>query len=120
MISVAGIRGIVGQSLVPEEFIRYVLAFATLAGGGPVVVGGDSRLSRSMMRHLAFAALESAGCTIHDLGLVPTPTVGMMVLQLKARGGIAITASHNPAQWNAFKFFGSHGSFLIRKTTNNS
>ncbi|MGI8908469.1 MAG: phosphoglucosamine mutase [Candidatus Sumerlaeaceae bacterium] len=112
MISVAGIRGIVGDSLLPEEFLRYVLAFATLVDGGPVVVGSDSRLSREMMRHLAFAGLTSAGCTVHDIGLAPTPTVGMMVRQYECVGGIAITASHNPAQWNAYKFFDAHGSFL--------
>ncbi|MBX7246486.1 MAG: phosphoglucosamine mutase [Candidatus Sumerlaeaceae bacterium] len=112
MISVAGIRGIVGDSLVPEEFLRYVLAFATLVEGGPVVLGGDSRLSRPMMRHLAFAGLSSAGCHVHDIGLAPTPTVGLMVRELRARGGIAITASHNPAQWNAYKFFDSEGTFL--------
>lgn len=115
MISVAGIRGIVGDSLRVEEFFRYVLAFATLAGGGKVIVGGDSRVSGDMLRHLAFAALESAGCEILDLGQVPTPTVGMMILDQKAAGGIAITASHNPAEWNAYKFFGAHGSFLGEK-----
>lgn len=112
MISVAGIRGIVGDSLLPESFLRYILAFATLVDGGEVVVGGDSRLSRHMMRHLAFAGLSSAGCTVHDIGLAPTPTVGLMVRELGAAGGIAITASHNPAQWNAYKFFGPDGSFL--------
>jgi phosphomannomutase len=112
MISVAGIRGIVGESLCAEEFLRYILAFATLCEGGAVVVGGDTRLSRHMMRHLAFAGLESAGCEVHDIGLVPTPTVGLMVREWGARGGIAITASHNPAQWNAYKFFGPDGSFL--------
>lgn len=112
MISVAGIRGIVGESLLPEEFLRYILAFATLMEGGPVVVGGDSRVSREMMRHLAFAGLSSAGCTVHDIGLAPTPTVGLMTRELEARGGIAITASHNPAQWNAYKFFDAEGSFL--------
>lgn len=115
MISVAGIRGIVGDSLVPETFLRYVLAFGTLVDGGAVVVGGDSRLSRDMMRHLAFAALESTGCKIYDIGLCPTPTVGLMVKELGARGGIAITASHNPAQWNAYKFFNENGSFLDKE-----
>lgn len=115
MISVAGIRGVVGDSLLPEEFLRYVLAFATLVEGGPVVVGGDSRISRDMMRHLAFAGLMSAGCEIHDIGLAPTPTVGLMIRQLGARGGIAITASHNPAQWNAYKFFDEEGSFLSKE-----
>lgn len=112
MISVAGIRGIVGDSLVVEEFLKYVLAFATIMEGGPVVLGSDSRVSRHMMRHLAFAGLESAGCTIYDIGLAPTPTVGMMITRLGARGGIAVTASHNPAEWNAYKFFDRHGSFL--------
>lgn len=112
MVSVAGIRGIVGDSLRPEEFLKYVLAFATLMKGGKIVLGGDTRVSRDMMRHLAFAGLLSSGCQVIDLGLVPTPTVGLMVRKLKAAGGIAITASHNPVQWNAFKFFGSHGSFL--------
>lgn len=112
MISVAGIRAIVGDSLRVEEFFRYALAFATLVKGGKVVVGSDTRSSRHMLRHLAFAALESAGCEVIDLGLVPTPTVGLMITELGAAGGIAITASHNPAEWNAYKFFGSHGSFL--------
>ncbi len=112
MISVAGIRGIVGDSLVPETFLRYILAFATLCDGGDIVVGGDSRLSRHMMRHLAFAGLESAGCNVHDIGLAPTPTVGFMIKELAAAGGIAITASHNPSPWNAYKFFGPDGSFL--------
>ncbi len=115
MISVAGIRGIVGESLTPESFIRYVLAFGTLIEGGPVVVGGDTRLTREMMRHLAFAALESCGCKVYDIGLVPTPTVGLMVRELGASGGIAITASHNPAEWNAYKFFDEQGSFLTKE-----
>lgn len=115
MISVAGIRGIVGDSLTPESFIRYVLAFGTLIEGGPVVVGSDTRLTRDMMRHLAFAALESCGCQIYDIGLVPTPTVGLMVRELGASGGIAITASHNPAEWNAYKFFDEQGSFLTKE-----
>jgi phosphomannomutase len=115
MISVAGIRGVVGESLVPETFLRYVLAFGTLIEGGSVVVGSDTRLSRHMMRHLAFAALESCGCQVYHIGLVPTPTVGLMVRELGASGGIAITASHNPAEWNAYKFFDEQGSFLSKE-----
>ncbi len=118
MISVAGIRGIVGDSLRVEDFFRYAMAFATLVKGGRVVVGGDSRVSGDMLRRIAFAALESAGCDLVDIGLVPTPTVGIMIRELKAAGGIAVTASHNPAEWNAFKFFGSHGSFLNEEAKN--
>lgn len=115
MISVAGIRGIVGDSLTPDSFLQYLLAFATLADGRPVVLGCDSRLSRDMLRHLAFAALSSAGCDVIDIGMACTPTVGIMVKELKAGGGIAVTASHNPSQWNAYKFFGPDGCFLSRE-----
>lgn len=118
MISVAGIRGVVGESLRVEEYFRYVLAFAALVKGCTVVVGGDTRPSRHMMRHMAFAALISSGCKVIDIGLVPTPTVGLMITRLGAAGGIAITASHNPAEWNAYKFFGSHGSFLSEEQKN--
>ncbi|MCX7014008.1 MAG: phosphoglucosamine mutase [Candidatus Sumerlaeota bacterium] len=112
IISVAGIRGIVGDSLVPEEFLRYALAYAAQCKGHQIVVGGDSRLSRHMVRRLVFAALESSGFEAVDLGVCPTPTVGLMVGELGAAGGIAITASHNPAEWNALKFFSSEGVFL--------
>ncbi len=115
MISVAGIRGIVGDSLRPETFLRYILAFGTMANGGTIVVGTDSRLTRDMMRHLAFAGLESTGCSIIDIGLAPTPTIAMAVRDLRVSGGIAITASHNPPQWNAYKFFDSKGAFLDKE-----
>jgi phosphomannomutase len=65
-----------------------------------------------MMRHLVFGGLTSVGCQVVDIGLVPTPTVGMTVRRLAAAGGICITASHNPAEWNALKFFGPDGTFL--------
>ncbi len=112
MISVAGIRGIVGDTLLPEEFLRYTLAYASTRKGKSIAVGGDTRISRNMLRHLVFAALESSGLDIIDLGICPTPTVGLMVRETESAGGIAITASHNPAQWNALKFFTSDGTFL--------
>jgi phosphomannomutase len=115
MISVAGIRGVVGESLVPEDFLCYVLAYATMVRGKKVVVGTDSRLSREMLRQLVFAGLMSCGYTVLDLGICPTPTVGMMVRELRSDGGIAITASHNPAEWNALKFFTGDGEFLNRE-----
>ncbi|OPZ16815.1 MAG: Phosphoglucosamine mutase [candidate division BRC1 bacterium ADurb.BinA364] len=113
IISVAGIRGIVGDSLPPDEFLRYVLAFAsTRKGGRRIAVGGDSRISRAMYRRLVFAGLESMGFEAIDLGVCPTPTVGLMTRETRAAGGIAITASHNPAEWNALKFFSGDGVFL--------
>lgn len=112
MISVAGIRGIVGDSIKPEEFVRFTLAFAAGCKPKRVVVGGDARPSRQMVRHLVFGALEAAGCEVIDLGVCPTPTVGLMTRVLKAGGGVAITASHNPVEWNALKFFRKDGTFL--------
>ena len=112
MISVAGIRGIIGDSVKPEEFVRFTLAFAEGCRPRRVVVGGDSRPSRHMVRHLVFGALEAAGCEVIDLGVCPTPTIGLMTRHLKAGGGVAITASHNPIQWNALKFFRADGTFL--------
>jgi len=112
MISIAGIRGIVGESLRLDEFINYAQAF--MAGLKPrkIVIGGDTRPSGEMMRHLVFAAAIASGLEVFDLGIVPTPTVGLMVRNLRAGGGIVISASHNPPQWNAFKFFSSEGTFL--------
>lgn len=113
--SVAGIRGIIGESCLPDEWIKYVLAFASLCEGKRIIVGGDSRLSRDMLRHVAFSALISSGYEAIDLDVCPTPTVGMVVRELHAKGGIAITASHNPKEWNGYKFFNSSGVFLSKE-----
>ena len=112
MISVAGVRGIVGQSLTADVVLRWAEAFGFLCGPGPVVVGGDSRLSKTMMRAATFAGLAGAGSSIIDCGVAATPTIGLAVEHHRARGGIAITASHNPTEWNALKFFNSEGLFL--------
>lgn len=115
IVSVAGVRGIVGESLIPDDYLRRLMAFATMVNGKKIVVGGDSRLSRTMLRHLSFAGLIASGYEVHDLGICPTPTVGFMVRHLKADCGLAITASHNPAEWNAFKFFSKQGTFITKK-----
>ncbi len=112
MVSVAGIRGVVGDTLTPELVTDYTLAFAAERAGGTVIVGGDTRLSRPWIQSAVEAALASAGCDVVDLGICPTPTVGFTVRRLGAVGGIAITASHNPAEWNALKFFSARGIFL--------
>jgi phosphomannomutase len=112
MVSVSGVRGIVGDSLTAELVVRWASAFGARCNPGPVVVGGDSRVSKTMMRAATFAGLAAAGSKIVDVGVVPTPTVALAVRHHKARGGIAITASHNPAEWNALKFYNSEGLFL--------
>ncbi len=115
MISVAGIRGIVGQSLTPENVSGFAAAFGTFCGQGKIVVGRDSRHSGPMLESAVEAALQSVGCDVIKIGIVPTPTVQLMVKELGARGGIAITASHNPPQWNALKFVSGEGIFLNKR-----
>jgi phosphomannomutase len=111
-ISVSGVRGVVGDSLTPEMVARFAQAFGTYVGGGRVVIGRDPRTSGEMVRQAVVAGLVSSGCRVADLGVCPTPTVQLLVRQLGAVGGIAITASHNPPEWNALKFVGGDGLFL--------
>src|SRR3990170_5476765 len=111
-ISISGVRGVVGDSLTPALVARFGHAFGTWLGGGRVVVGRDPRTSGEMVWQAVVAGLVSSGCRIVDLGVCPTPTVQLIVRRLEARGGIAITASHNPPEWNALKFVGPDGLFL--------
>lgn len=111
-ISISGVRGVVGDSLTPALLSRFAQAFGTFVGGGRVVIGCDPRTSAEMVRQAVAAGLLSSGCRIVDIGMCPTPTLQLMVRRLGARGGIAITASHNPPDWNALKFVGSDGLFL--------
>jgi phosphomannomutase len=112
MKSISGIRGIVGVTLDPPTVIRYTAAFAQFVRQGKVVVGRDSRPSGEFILPLVTSTLAMAGCEVIDLGIVPTPTVELATVDHKASGGIAITASHNPAEWNALKFFNSAGEFI--------
>lgn len=112
MISVSGVRGVVGRSLTPELMVRMGQAFGTYLGPGKVVVGRDTRVSGEMVKHAVFGGLISTGCTICDVGIVATPTATLMIEELKARGGIVISASHNPVEWNALKFFRADGLYL--------
>jgi phosphomannomutase len=112
IVSVSGIRGIIGQSLTPEAACRFGAALGTYLKGGRVVVSRDSRPSGRMLRSAVLAGLNSAGCSAEDIGIAPTPTVGIAVRQLGAAGGIQITASHNPAPWNGLKMFGPDGAVL--------
>ncbi len=111
-ISISGVRGVIGDSLTPELLTRFSQAFGTYIGSGRVVVGRDTRTSGEMVRRAVVAGLLSAGCRIVDAGVCPTPTVQLLVRRLRAAGGIAITASHNPPEWNALKFVGPDALFL--------
>ena len=112
IVSVSGVRGLVGRGLTPEVAARFAAALGTYANGGPIVLGRDSRPSGRMLRHAALAGLMSAGCRVTDIGIAPTPTVGLAVRSLAAAGGLQITASHNPAPWNGLKLFGPDGAVL--------
>jgi phosphomannomutase len=112
MISVAGIRGVVGSSLTPPLVSRFAAAFARELPPGPVVVGRDARRSGPMVRRAVAAGLTAAGRDVVDLGLATTPTTQVAVERCAAAGGVILTASHNPAEWNALKFLSSRGEFL--------
>lgn len=116
MVSVSGVRGRVGDGLTPEVIATFAAAFGAYARsrgpGNTVVLGRDSRVSGPMFARVATAALQSVGCEVVDVGIAPTPTVQLAVEDLKAAGGLAVTASHNPIEWNALKFIGPTGMFL--------
>ncbi len=118
IVSVSGVRGIVGTDLTPEVVKRYASAFGLLArrsGGHHVVLGRDARTSGPMFADAAAAALQESGVSVIDCGLIPTPTAQLAVEHHGAAGGIVITASHNPVEWNALKFVGPDGLFLDRE-----
>lgn len=115
MVSVSGVRGRVGAGLTPEVMATFAAAFGAWAsrnGIRTVVVGRDSRVSGAMFTRIVHGALESVGCTVIDIGMAPTPTIQLAVEHHHAAGGLGITASHNPIEWNALKFIGPSGLFL--------
>lgn len=112
MVSISGIRGIVGETLTPEVLINFASAFGEFCGKGKIIVGRDSRVTGEMVQNFVVSALNSVGCDVVEIGIVPTPTVQMMVEKFHAAGGIAVTASHNPIEWNAMKLISETGLFL--------
>jgi phosphomannomutase len=115
MVSVSGVRGRVGEALTPEVVATFAAAFgawASRGGNRHIVLGRDSRVSGPMFTRVVHAALESVGCTVIDIGMAPTPTIQLAVEHHHAAGGLGITASHNPIEWNALKFIGPSGLFL--------
>ena len=119
IFSVSGVRGIYGDSLTLPVVVHYTLAFAKFCRDNKksrkIIVGRDGRLMGDEVSAVAIYTLSIAGFEVIDIGVVPTPTVQLAVEKLKAAGGIAITASHNPQQWNGLKFLDSDGTFLKSK-----
>lgn len=112
IISISGIRGIWGESLTPNNIVKYASAFANYTGNKRIVIGRDGRLYGDIVEKIIESTLLKCGCEVINLGIAPTPTISLAVETLKAQGGIAITASHNPQQWNGMKFINSKGIFL--------
>jgi len=118
--SISGIRGTIGgqpgEALTPLDVVRFSAAFGTWLGsqdkGKRIVVGRDGRISGNMVQQLVMQTLSALGMEVIDLGLSTTPTVEMAVVNKQAAGGIIITASHNPREWNALKLLNSRGEFI--------
>jgi phosphomannomutase len=110
MVSVSGVRGEIALTLTPEVAVRFGQAFATMLGVGKIVaVGRDSRPTGPMVRNAVVSGLLACGVNVVDLGVVTTPGVALMTRKLQADGGVVITASHNPIQWNGIKFLRPDG-----------
>jgi phosphomannomutase len=118
MVSVSGVRGRLGEGLTPEVVARFASAFgASLRESEAgrrrrVILARDSRTSGPMFYRVVTAALQSVGCDVVSVGLVPTPTALLAIRHHGADGGIVVTASHNPVEWNALKFASASGMFL--------
>lgn len=118
--SISGIRGTIGgkpgSSLSPIDIVKFTTAYgawiATQGDNRNIIIGRDGRISGEMVRGLVVATLQNCGFNVTDLGLSTTPTVEMAVKMEKAAGGIILTASHNPKEWNALKLLNSEGEFL--------
>jgi phosphomannomutase len=119
--SISGIRGTIGgkpgESLNPVDIVKFSAAFGTWlkkrdAGNSKIIIGRDARKSGQMVSDLVIMTLRSQGFNVTDLGLAATPTVELAVAGTGARGGIIVTASHNPAEWNALKLLNEKGEFL--------
>ena len=120
--SISGIRGTIGgapsEGLSPVDIVKFTAAYATFirknspVGSNVIVVGRDARLSGSMVSGIVVATLCAMGFDVVNIGLASTPTTEIAVTGEKADGGIIITASHNPTQWNALKLLNHHGEFL--------
>ena len=126
--SISGIRGTIGgrtgDTLNPLDIVKFTTAYATFIrrhttdGSGKIVVGRDARMSGQMVDSIVSGTLVGMGFDVLNIGLATTPTTELAVTMSGADGGIIITASHNPRQWNALKLLNSHGEFLTKDDGN--
>jgi phosphomannomutase len=119
MVSVSGVRGLLGDDMNPEVAARFAAAYATWLGGTRIVIGRDSRASGPALSMAASASLRFLGIDVIDVGIAATPTVELMVGRLGCDGGIIITASHNNEKWNALKLLDGRGEFIDSAAVSN-
>ncbi|WP_254507174.1 phosphoglucosamine mutase [Anatilimnocola floriformis] len=112
IISVSGLRGVIGESLTPDLAVRYVAAFAATLPPGPVIVSRDGRTTGSMLAAAVQSALAASGKDVWDAGVASTPTLGVLVRHYGAVGGVQISASHNPLPYNGLKLFNHEGRVI--------
>jgi phosphomannomutase len=110
ILSISGLRGVIGDGLDPAYLVDFASALATMFDGGSVVVARDGRSTGPMIKQAVLAGLLAGGCRALDADITATPTCGVLVQELHAAGGLMITASHNPIEWNGIKPFSSAGS----------
>lgn len=125
IVSISGVRGIVGKDLNPETVIQYTRAFAAFCLKHQknkekikIFIGRDGRNTGKILTNIVSSTLLSLGCDVVALGVCPTPTVSLAVEKSDTNGGISVTASHNPMEWNGLKFFNRDGMFLDHVETN--
>jgi phosphomannomutase len=112
IISVSGLRGVIGESLTPEVAVRYAAAFSAITPPGPLVITRDGRPSGAMIAGALYAGLAAVGRSTIDAGVAATPTTGVLIRHLRAAGGLQISASHNPAEYNGLKLFDADGRVI--------
>jgi phosphomannomutase len=110
ILSISGLRGVIGDGLDPAYLVDFACAIGAMFDGGPVVLARDGRSTGSMVKHAVVSGLMASGCRVYDAEIASTPTCGVLVQELRAAGGLMITASHNPIEWNGLKPFNSEGS----------
>lgn len=115
ILSISGLRGIIGDGLDPVYVSRFAAALGTIFCGGKVIVARDGRSTGTMLQHAVVSGLLATGCEVVDAGICSTPTCGVLVRHLNAAGGLQITASHNPIEWNGLKPFSPDGSVFNRE-----
>jgi phosphomannomutase len=111
--TISGLRGIVGKNLLPADIVKYTIGFGRYITGKNIAVGRDTRVSGEMLFQAVASGLNYLGYNIYDFGICPTPAIVFATKKLKLDGGIQITASHNPQEWNGLKFISSKGRFLF-------